>query len=345
MAPERKRRLPAPRKGTNRPPESRPERGAIAESAAEQPPAPPRAKRLIQMLILVMLAAPTLISTADRIRTGYGFDFYNFWGVTVARRSEGPALGDPYRNGADYLAKVKQVGTANDTAKLGVAAGYWNRPDYTATPLLYMVFGLVPRDFDVALVVYQTVQVAAFVVAWLVLGYLCGIDLFSASYLALASLIAYQPFVSDLRVANLGSVQFVVLVGVLAGARGCATTTAERRRPAPRHGLRRPVRGARGVHTVQTKRGAGRGTAGGPPRDPPRTQAHVSRGGRRARRRRGGGDALRPCISARGTCGRTGTRSSMDRTRRCSFAASPTGITRRSPCSRRVVGASVSGRQ
>lgn len=198
---------------------SRAERAAIVEPAAEQPRPTPRPKRLIQILILVMLAAPTLISTADRIRTGYGFDFYNFWGVTVARRSQGPALGDPYRNGADYLAKVKQVGTANDTAKLGVAADYWHSPDYTATPLLYMVFGLVPRDFDVALAVYQTVQVAAFVVAWLVLGYLCGIDLFSASCLALASLIAYQPFVSDLRVANLGSVQFVLLVGMLAWAR------------------------------------------------------------------------------------------------------------------------------
>src|SRR5689334_21181724 len=144
---------------------SRPERperlepAAIAESAPAPPRPAPRPKRLIQILILVMLAAPTLISTADRIRTGYGYDFYNFWGTAVARSSEGPALGDPYRNGAEYLARVKQVGTTGDTAKLNVAADYWHSPDYTATPLLYMAFGLVPRDFDVALAVYQTLQV------------------------------------------------------------------------------------------------------------------------------------------------------------------------------------------
>jgi hypothetical protein len=186
--------------------------------------------------MLVLLAAPTLISTADRIRTGYGFDFYNFWGVAVARRSEGPDLGDPYRNGAEYLARVKQVGTASDSTKLGVAAGYWRTPDYTGTPLLYMVFALdmvfalVPRDYTVALAVFQTVQVVAFIVAWLVLGRLYCIDVFSASYLALTSLLAYQPFVSDLRVANLGSVQFALLAGVLAWARALRNNAGGRRR-------------------------------------------------------------------------------------------------------------------
>jgi hypothetical protein len=63
-----------------------------------------------------------------------------------------------------------------------------------------------------------------------VLGYLCGIDLFSASCLALASLIAYQPFVSDLRVANLGSLQFALFVGVLAWSRALRDSTGNGRR-------------------------------------------------------------------------------------------------------------------
>jgi hypothetical protein len=169
--------------------------------------------------MLVLLAAPALISAADRIRTNDGYDFYNFWGVTVARQSAGPDLGDPYRNGAAYLDRVKQFGSAADDAKLGVAAGYWHEPAYTGSPLLYMMFGLVPRDFTIALGLFQTLQVAAFVLAWLVLGRLYGIHLFSASFLAFTSLIAYQPFVSDLRVANLGSVQFALLAGLLAWAR------------------------------------------------------------------------------------------------------------------------------
>ena len=170
--------------------------------------------------MLVMLAAPTLISTADRIRTGYGFDFVNFWSVAVARQSEEGNLGDPYRYGAAYLDRVKKIATTSDDAKLGVAAGYWHAPDYTGTPLLYTMFGPVPSDYTVALGVFQVVQVVAFVLGWLVLGRLYGIDLFSISVLALTSLLAYQPFVSDLRVGNLGSVQFALLAGVLAWARG-----------------------------------------------------------------------------------------------------------------------------
>lgn len=111
--------------------------------------------------MLVLLAAPALISTADRVRSGYGFDFYNSWGVAVARQSEeGPDLGDPYRDGAAYLERAQRIATASNDAKLGVAASYWHAPDYTGTPLLYTMFGMVPSDYTVALTVFQTVQVA-----------------------------------------------------------------------------------------------------------------------------------------------------------------------------------------
>src|ERR1043166_3644862 len=101
--PERKRPNPPPPETPAHRGEPVRDRGPIPPSVPETPASAPRHGRTIQTLMLVLLAAPTLISTADRIRTGYGFDFYNFWGVAEARQSEGADLGDPYRNGTVYL--------------------------------------------------------------------------------------------------------------------------------------------------------------------------------------------------------------------------------------------------
>ncbi|HVZ49240.1 MAG TPA: hypothetical protein VG916_10685, partial [Gemmatimonadaceae bacterium] len=187
----------------------------------------PRVSRTVQLLILVLLAAPTLVSTAQRVATNVGVDFYNVWGVSAALHAAGPALGDPWRNGDGYLAKVRELVAASGDPKLQQVATYWRVPDYTGSPLLYTIFGPMAGPYSGTLSTYQAVQVIAFVAACVLLAQLYGVDFFSASFIALISLIGYQPFVSDLRVANLGSVQFAVLAVMLACARALRTRHAD----------------------------------------------------------------------------------------------------------------------
>ena len=154
------------------------------------------------------------------IRGVIGIDFYHFWGVPVAKRLAGGALGPPYRHGARYVDTLAEYAAKANDSKLTEARSVWTRPDFTGSPLLYTAFAVVSSSYTGSLVAFQTLQLSLFLGSFLLLGVLYRLDPFHLTCLALLSVLFYQPLLSDVRVANLGCFQLAAFTGLalLAGA-------------------------------------------------------------------------------------------------------------------------------
>ena len=62
----------------------------------------------LRFVFVALLAAVSLTSTADLARRNDGVDFFNMWGVPAAFGLTNHGLDSPYRDGAAYLAKLKE---------------------------------------------------------------------------------------------------------------------------------------------------------------------------------------------------------------------------------------------
>jgi hypothetical protein len=242
-----------------------------------------RTPHALTVVILVMLASVTVLQSAPRFSEASGVDFYHFWGVPVARRLT-LDLGSPYREDARYAAVLKQYATTVTQPKLMLATRFWSSPAFTASPLLYTAFAAVSNDYTFSLRVFQALQVGALLAGFLLLGVLFRVDAFRLLCFALLCVIFYQPVVSDLRVANLGCLQFFYLTAVVyvASVLPRVPSFGPRRR-AGRRAPRRPRR----VDPLQTQHRPGRRPAGGP--SPRASWPPLLPDRRAARRRRDGG--------------------------------------------------------
>jgi hypothetical protein len=146
-----------------------------------------------------------------------GIDFFQFWSVPTAIRLTGQTLGTPYAEGRRYHTAIREYASASDQRKLRLASRFWAGPDFAGSPLLYTVFSLLTsNDYAASLGVFQVLQVVAFVGASLLLGWLFRFDPLAMFCMPLVCLAFFQPLLSDLRVANLGSMQFALVAGLLA---------------------------------------------------------------------------------------------------------------------------------
>jgi hypothetical protein len=191
---------------------------------------PDRSPSAIRFLIVALLAAVALMTTAERARTSDGVDFFNLWGVPAALRFTDHGLGNPYREGAEYLVALK--GHSGGDARLAAAAEAWSAPDFTATPLLYAVFSTFSSDYTASLAVFRLVQIITFILACGLLGRAYGVGLIVMFSLALVMLLSYQPLLADLRVTNVGCLQFGLLSATVVASRRLLDTEDRTRRAA-----------------------------------------------------------------------------------------------------------------
>jgi hypothetical protein len=164
------------------------------------------------VLILVQLVVGWSIGLFPRLTA---IDFYQYWGVSAALRLSGYTLGGPYRNHQQYRAVLQDLAAQSDQPKLAAVSQAMPRPSFTATPFLYMLFGTLPADYTRAIGLFQTLQVVLFLTAVVLLGMIYRFQIFPLICLALLLLVSSGPLFADLRVGNLGSVQFAALTGLL----------------------------------------------------------------------------------------------------------------------------------
>jgi hypothetical protein len=170
---------------------------------------------LLILLILVQLVVAQSLNLVPRIIT---VDFFQYWGVGAARRMATEPLGTPYRDMRAYWTVLNQHTTGSSVAKLDALSRAANRPGFTATPLTYLGFAAFPADFTTAAAVYHVIQLLAFFGGVIVVGRVYRFALFPLVCLACVLVLGSGPVSSDLRVGNIGCLQFAALAGCVAVA-------------------------------------------------------------------------------------------------------------------------------
>lgn len=174
---------------------------------------PPRTVTAFIVLILVQLFAVQSLGLFAHVTA---IDFYQYWGVAAVRRLEGTPLGTPYTDGQRYSAALKEHAARSDQPKLVEASRIWSRPDFAASPFLYVLFAALPGDYGRALVLFYALQLLLFVGALVLLGSLYRYQTLPLLCITFLLVLASGPLSSDLRVGNLGCFQLFALTVILA---------------------------------------------------------------------------------------------------------------------------------
>ena len=99
----------------------------------------------IALVLAAFLAAQGWAGSASR----FGIDFYQFWGVPVAKSVSGTRV-TPYVDVPGYSGALNALSEASASAKLRGANRYRHTLEPMGTPFLYASFALFPLDYDSA---------------------------------------------------------------------------------------------------------------------------------------------------------------------------------------------------
>jgi hypothetical protein len=167
------------------------------------------------ILVIVMLAAASLTQVSTRFAEAPGIDFFYFWAMPTAARLGGHTLGSPYTNTVQYRATLQSHVAASGDPALHAVNRFWSgAPRPSASPLFYTAFA-PPLEYSTALRIFRVLQVGAFVGGCVLVGAMYGVGWLPALGLGLVSMLISQPVLSDLRVGNVGTLQFAALAGLL----------------------------------------------------------------------------------------------------------------------------------
>ena len=147
---------------------------------------------------------------------GGAIDFYNYYAhARIAGRQYPPNLYDPMAQreiGEELYARAIDSGSLVHAEDARLRRGL----DSTATPLLYTMFGWLPQDYELALMLFRAVLLAAFVAGIVLLARTARLEWALALLIAAALLRWYGPLHSDVWVGNVGGFQLLGLALFLA---------------------------------------------------------------------------------------------------------------------------------
>jgi len=174
-------------------------------------PTPRRFDPVLWLAVLTLLAS--LGQTVMVIRRTAAIDFYHFWLVGEAVRTEGAS--DVYgaqareRLGALFLERAAQPGVGEAQRQ---AATKFARLETTGTPLLYASFApFLTGDYDEDRQAYNFAALLLFVVLAAALAVRLGYGARATVLMLVFVLAAYEPVASDVRVGNVNRIQFVLV--------------------------------------------------------------------------------------------------------------------------------------
>ena len=173
----------------------------------------PRAVAAFTVLVLAYLVVVHVASLSLRI---IPIDFYQYWGASAARRVSTEALGSPYREARRYGAALLDAATRSGRPMFQQVSQYATPPNFTATPFVYTLFALLPATYTEASLLYYSLQIIFFLAAVIVVGVVYRYPAFPLLCLALLLILASGPLNADLRLGNLGCLQFIALAILLA---------------------------------------------------------------------------------------------------------------------------------
>ena len=172
-------------------------------------------------LAAAALAAWLVYSVLDAFPYQLGIDFYQFWGVPLAREV-GRLEATPYVDQAPYARELNVIADGSSNLKFRNANALRRNIEPMGTPFLYASFSLMPRDFEAAQILYTTLLYLFTAGSVIVLLRMRGVGLWSAVCLAIGVLLTFNPFAQEVRCGNVNALQLAfmsALVWISAGNR------------------------------------------------------------------------------------------------------------------------------
>lgn len=173
----------------------------------------PRAVAAAIVLVLLYLVVVHVTSLARQITP---IDFYQYWGAGAARRLSPETLGSPYREAQRYGAVLLEAAKGSGEPMFQRVSQLATPPNFTATPFVYTLFTALPASYTQANLLYYSLQTLFFFAAVIVVGVVYRYPAFPLFCLALLLVLGSVSLNSDLRLGNLGCVQFLSLAILVA---------------------------------------------------------------------------------------------------------------------------------
>lgn len=159
-------------------------------------------------------------------RGGGAIDFYQYYAhARIAGRQYPPDLYDPMAQrelGEELYARAVDSGSLVHIADATLRRGL----DSTATPLLYTLFGWLPKNYELGLELFRILLIAAFAGGTILLARTARIPWTLALLLTAALLRWFEPLHFDVWVGNVGGFQLLGLALFLAMSQRWPATAA-----------------------------------------------------------------------------------------------------------------------
>ena len=172
------------------------------------------ARSVLGAAVALLLCVLLLASAFGAFPEQPGADFYQFWGVPVAKSVSGTAR-SPYVDSPGYAATLNAMSDASSSGKLHAANAMRRSLEPMGTPFLYAAFAVFPRDYESAQAIFVTLLYLGAGFGVFVLARLRGLDFRWAACVALAVELTFAPFMVDVRAANVNSLQLAAIAALV----------------------------------------------------------------------------------------------------------------------------------
>jgi hypothetical protein len=167
----------------------------------------------------IVLAAALAWVSARLFPDQPAYDMYHPWGIGLAR-AQVPPPANPYVDTLRYADAMRGFALRMQSPKAWLAEGYWRghgdrHIEPTGTPLYYALGSMLPSDYDTAHLALALAQFACTALAVLLLLRLRGVGAWPALCAAFVVELAYNPFVQDVKIGNVNSLQFLAIAALV----------------------------------------------------------------------------------------------------------------------------------
>jgi hypothetical protein len=173
------------------------------------------AARVLGALAAIVLAAYLALVAVAAFPHQVTADFYQFWGIAAAHKASSIEA-TPYSIPWPYARVLNAMADASASEKLPGANGLRHELDPTGTPLFYATFTFFPRDYDTAQALFVVLLHACALAATFAIARLRGFGTIASICIAAGVGLVFTPFIVDVNVGNVNSLQLACIAAWLA---------------------------------------------------------------------------------------------------------------------------------
>lgn len=168
----------------------------------------------VGVVVALVLAAYLAMNAMSAFPYQLGIDFYQFWGVPVAKHAAAIPH-SPYVDPPSYARVLNGISDASNSDKLHHANAFRRNLEPMGTPFLYATFSVFPEDYDRAQWLFTLAIYIAAGLGVFRLARLRGAPVWLAVWIAIVVELTFTPFMIDVKVGNVNSLQLAFIAALL----------------------------------------------------------------------------------------------------------------------------------